>query len=497
METESSKWTYQVKVMVLGEDAKSKEERRLVRKLGNDLFVLTYCCFSYFVNYLDRAAFANAYVRICSLVNGRFPHHHQVAGLKEDIGLHGSQYNVLLSMMTAGYVLAQIPHGIAIQKIAPRIWLPSMVLLWAGLTMCTAACKTYEQIKPLEIAKRTAIFTAVGQAGSMFAGVMMTAVHKSMNGYGGLPGWKWVFLIGKSGAIPGDICFLLARLGTKRVTDGIITLPVAAAGFVCFPDIPEQTKAHLFSLKEDDIKLAIKRLPPKREDAHNVSPLSLAKRILGKPYFYVLGVFSIVTGALEAFCVQSLFLLWMKFHSDRYTSSQITTYPLGVQAVAIVSNIGAAIYMDSTGHRLPIGFLACGLQLISAVLILIPTIPDGATFFAYYLAGTSYMVNPLLFGWANIILKRSGDEAARSVLLYWLNAIQSTLYTFWGIALYPANEAPYWRKGGITMCVVVVLMAGLMWAMKWLDRKSLAEQLVEDGDSAAEVSKASDAGSQK
>lgn len=482
METESSKWTYQVKVMVLGEDAKSKEERRLVRKL--DLFVLTYCCFSYFVNYLDRAAFANAYV----------------AGLKEDIGLHGSQYNVLLSMMTAGYVLAQIPHGIAIQKIAPRIWLPSMVLLWAGLTMCTAACKTYEQMcvvrffqgmaeastycgtmyimgswyKPLEIAKRTAIFTAVGQAGSMFAGVMMTAVHKSMNGYGGLPGWKWVFLI-----------------------DGIITLPVAAAGFVCFPDIPEQTKAQLFSLKENDIKLAIKRLPPKREDAHNVSPLSLAKRILGKPYFYVLGVFSIVTGALEAFCVQSLFLLWMKFHSDRYTSSQITTYPLGVQAVAIVSNIGAAIYMDSTGHRLPIGFLACGLQLISAVLILIPTIPDAATFFAYYLAGTSYMVNPLLFGWANIILKRSGDEAARGVLLYWLNAIQSTLYTFWGIVLYPANEAPYWRKGGITMCVVVVLMAGLMWAMKWLDRKSLSEQLVEDGDSAAEASRSSDAGSQK
>ena len=51
--------------------------------------------------------------------------------------------------------------------------------------------------KPQEIAKRTAIFTAVGQAGSMFAGVMMTAVHKGMNGYAGLPGWKWVFLIGK------------------------------------------------------------------------------------------------------------------------------------------------------------------------------------------------------------------------------------------------------------------------------------------------------------
>jgi hypothetical protein len=50
--------------------------------------------------------------------------------------------------------------------------------------------------KPSEIAKRTAVFMAVGQVGSMFAGVMMTAMHKTMEGRGGLKGWQWVFLIG-------------------------------------------------------------------------------------------------------------------------------------------------------------------------------------------------------------------------------------------------------------------------------------------------------------
>jgi hypothetical protein len=50
--------------------------------------------------------------------------------------------------------------------------------------------------KPSEIAKRTAIFTAVGQVGSMFAGLMMTAMHKTMEGKGGLKGWQWVFIIG-------------------------------------------------------------------------------------------------------------------------------------------------------------------------------------------------------------------------------------------------------------------------------------------------------------
>lgn len=52
--------------------------------------------------------------------------------------------------------------------------------------------------KPNEIAKRTALFTASGQVGTMFAGVMMAAIYKGMEGMGKLGGWQWVFLIGKS-----------------------------------------------------------------------------------------------------------------------------------------------------------------------------------------------------------------------------------------------------------------------------------------------------------
>lgn len=51
--------------------------------------------------------------------------------------------------------------------------------------------------KPDEISKRTALFTASGQVGTMFAGVMMAAIHKGMNGMSRLQGWQWVFLIGK------------------------------------------------------------------------------------------------------------------------------------------------------------------------------------------------------------------------------------------------------------------------------------------------------------
>jgi MFS transporter, ACS family, pantothenate transporter len=50
--------------------------------------------------------------------------------------------------------------------------------------------------KPAEIAKRTALFTASGQVGTMFAGVMMAAIYTGMEGMSGLGGWQWVFLIG-------------------------------------------------------------------------------------------------------------------------------------------------------------------------------------------------------------------------------------------------------------------------------------------------------------
>ena len=33
-----------------------------------------------------------------------------------------------------------------IQKVRPRIWLPAMIVTWAGFTMASAGCKTFEQL---------------------------------------------------------------------------------------------------------------------------------------------------------------------------------------------------------------------------------------------------------------------------------------------------------------------------------------------------------------
>ncbi|WQF82357.1 Putative major facilitator superfamily, MFS transporter superfamily [Colletotrichum destructivum] len=473
MATENRGTGNKVKVFFLGDEAKSKEEKRLVQKI--DFFILTYCCLSYFFNYLDRAAFANAYV----------------AGLREALHMKGHDYNTVLSVTTAGMVVGQIPHGIVIglQIVRPKIWLPSMVLVWAGLTMVSAAVKTTAQLcvvrfflglaeastysgaiyimgswyKPQEISKRTAIFTASGQVGTMFAGAMMAAIYKGLGGVGGLGGWQWVFII-----------------------DGIITLPIALFGFFYFPDIPENTNARYLS--ESEKKLAVGRLPPVVKNSHSVNPFSLLRRLALMPGFWILVLWSPLCATLEAWVVQGNFILWLKYHAEHFTQSQINTYPLGVQAVGIVTNILAAWHMDATGTRVPMVLLVCIIQIVCAAMLLVPTLPFAGTMFAFYLSGSSYMVNPLIFGWASIILQRSGDEAVRSVTVYAMNVGATTLYTFWGIIFYAADEAPYWKKGAIVMIVCSVLVLGFMGLVIKMDKDSLAKygsMTVDDFEAAA------------
>jgi len=245
-------------------------------------------------------------------------------------------------------------------------------------------------------------------------------------------------------------------------------MPIAVFGFLTFPNLPETTTTQYLSAQEK--KLALDRLPPKKVDGHNIEIRSLLRRVYMSPKIYILVGFSVLCGMLEAFAFQGMFLLWMKYNKSRFSQSQINTYPLGIQAVAIVSQICAGIIIDRTGHRLPMVIFAGAMQLVTASLLLVRNLPDAGIFTAHYLCGTSFIVNPLMYGWASTILQRSGDDAARSVILYSMAGGGLLLYTFWGIILYPATDAPYWKKGAATMCVVVFAFIGASFVVRWVSR---------------------------
>jgi ACS family pantothenate transporter-like MFS transporter len=243
-------------------------------------------------------------------------------------------------------------------------------------------------------------------------------------------------------------------------------IPFGIFGLVFFPNLPESTNAPYLSKKE--IQLALDRLPPKQDWGHDISLKSLARRLFASPDIYVLTAYSVIACALEAIVLQGLFLLWLKANASQFPAYATTTYPLGIQAVSIVSNIGAGYVIDMTNRCVPMVILAGILQLVVSILLLVPTLPTAGVFFAFYLSGTSYIVNPIIYGWASVICQRTGDDAARSVILYMMSVVQSILYTFWGITLYPATDAPYWKNGYIALIVVVFAFFGATATVQWV-----------------------------
>jgi MFS transporter, ACS family, pantothenate transporter len=173
---------------------------------------------------------------------------------------------------------------------------------------------------------------------------------------------------------------------------------------------------------------------------------------------------------MQAYIVQGLMLLYLKAHQadTGFTQSQINTYPIPTHAIGIVAEFGASIAIDRYNRRLSLGYFFCAIQIACSIVLLVPNMSMGGHLAALYLSSTSYGINPLLYSWSNIIAARTADDAARSVILASMAASDGLLWTFWGIVFYPASDAPYWRKGYITLLCVCAVLCCWLFVVRWV-----------------------------
>lgn len=107
----------------------SASDKKLLFKI--DLFILTYACLAYFTKWLDQANLSNAYV----------------SGMKEDLKMYGTEYNLASTCFSVGQILGPIPANILLTWIPPRFLLPGLELIWAVLTIGTYAVKDVNQVR--------------------------------------------------------------------------------------------------------------------------------------------------------------------------------------------------------------------------------------------------------------------------------------------------------------------------------------------------------------
>ncbi|KAI1293084.1 major facilitator superfamily domain-containing protein [Xylaria venustula] len=446
-------------------------EKQLVRKI--DFFILTFCCLSYFTNYLDRSNINNAYV----------------SGLKEELHFVGNELNQIQAAFTSGYVVGQIPANLSLHYIRPRLFFPACMVVWAGLTMVTAAAHNAQGIAAIrffqgvfeattfvgthyilgswyterELGKRSGIFTASGLAGTMIGGYVQTGIQSSLDGRHGLSGWRWLFII-----------------------DGIVTIPIAIYGFIFFPDTPATSKA--FYLTPEEKALATQRVPP----VTNRTPLSLSflRGVLTSRFFWGFVILWTIAGETESFSSNALLALYMKSHPvHKYSVSQLNDYPTGVPAAGIVSTLFWATLTDFLGgRRYLVGYFIGITGVVTSALILAASHdPDPArstpvVFGAYYWAGAVYACQATFFAWANDTL-RYEDHMFRAVVLAGMNLGSNVINAWWTIVFYGASMAPWFTRGMWAMIavsiVLVIWTGGLSYFTARHERMRKAELIVE------------------
>jgi MFS transporter, ACS family, pantothenate transporter len=349
---------------------KSAEERKFLTKL--DAALLTFASLGYFIKYLDQANINNAFV----------------SGMKEDLGLYGNELNYFVAAWTVGYVIGEIPSNIILTRIRPSIWIPTMEVIWSVLTMLLSRCNNATQIYILrffiglaestfypgmqyiigswyrrdELAKRSCIFHTSAAIATMISGYLMAAVY-NLGGVGGLPGWKWLFIM-----------------------DGIISLPVAFAGYYFIPDLPENCRARYITLEER--AFAKKRMELEGRKARQPYTKAKIKRIVSTWHIWWLTLLYVCfnNGGVGAAPVFAQYLKDSK--NPKYTVAQINVYPTGTSAVQIVTTFAYAWSSDTylKGSRWPPIVFGGIMNIITEVSLAIWNIPEGWRWACYYLS---------------------------------------------------------------------------------------------------------------
>ncbi|KAI1645210.1 MFS general substrate transporter [Daldinia loculata] len=332
-----------------------------------------------------------------------------VSGLKEEFGLYGNELNYFNVCYYVAYVIFQIPGMLLMSRPLLARWLlPALEVLWGICTFAQSRVTNVHQLyacrflvgmleAPVfagthfilgswysgpELFKRAGTWFICNPLGTMVSGYLQAAAYTNLSGVGGMPGWRWLFII-----------------------DGIFTLPIAVAGFLVFPGIPDSPKPFYFT--NEEIALAKARLERAKIRKPGKLGLDVFKRTLGRWHIWVF-VFCYICMIISGY-PDSYMNLWLK--EQGFSVIQINQLPTVTYAINIVASwLGttlAAIYPSWTVYT-----SATICIVFSAICMIIWDIPKPLKFVAWYFFGVSGCLSPVLYSTVNTVVKGDSEERA-------------------------------------------------------------------------------------
>ncbi|KAH8666837.1 major facilitator superfamily domain-containing protein [Xylariales sp. PMI_506] len=428
---------------------KSPEERKFLAKV--DWWILSYCCISYFVKYLDQTNVSNAYV----------------SGMQEDLHMTGNDLNLLTTYWNIGYIIGQIPSQFILTKIPTSIWLPTLELAWSFIVMGMAGSKNITTMyvlrffsglleasaypgimtllgnwyTPAELGKRACIFQASSSAAQMFSGYLQAALYAGMNGRAGLAAWKWLFIF-----------------------DGIIGIPICIYGYWAIPDQPTTSKA--WWLKPEDRNMAVTRMEKVGRRPMKKLTWAILRDIFTSWPIYLFS--AIFIAHVLGIRVYSYFNVWLK-STGLYTTAEINVIPSAGYGMQIFFTLTYAWISDAMGKRWPMIIVACVVALIGTIILSVyPSQNIPAMFAGWLLTFCETGAGALIITWINEICSHSAEH--RAIIIGVVEAMAFTFQAWVPLLIFNTGEAPKFRIGykmaAMFFAIEIILTLVILWLSK-------------------------------
>ncbi|KAK9475109.1 major facilitator superfamily domain-containing protein [Dipodascopsis tothii] len=361
--------------------------------------------------------------------------------MKEALSLYGNERNLFTTFFNCGYLIGAVPSQFILNRIRPSIWVPTCELIWSGLVMAIAGCKSahgiygirfligiFESVaypglamvlgswyRPDELAKRMELYDMAWAIASMFSGYIQVGVYEHMNGLGGMAGWQWLFII-----------------------DGIIGLPIALLGFFSIPDFPINTKAVWMTQLEKEFSYVrmeqLGRKPPRKLTWSRIRGMLTSWRIYGFLWPWILFNVCDTTGYF------SLYL-----EAAGYSVQKRNLIPTGGYALSLVSGYVSANLSDRVGVRWPFIMHSVAWCFVGNLLLAVWNIPAGAKMFAFFCPNVGYALWGMMLAWSAELFQddtelRGMMPAVGSTLSYAINA-------WLPVVIFPTQDAPKYYCG--------------------------------------------------
>ncbi|KAK1225609.1 hypothetical protein PQX77_011436 [Marasmius sp. AFHP31] len=436
----------------------SEQERRLLRKL--DLRLLPGLVILYLLSFLDRSNVANA----------------RLEGLTDDLHMTGNQYLTSLTLYFVGYVLFEIPCNIILKLTTPKIWLPTLTLLWGvvatlmGLTQNMAGFLVVRFFlgvtesglfpgvvyylsmwyKREERVYRVALFFSAASLAGAFGGILAFGIGK-MAGVADLRGWRWIFII-----------------------EGLVTVVVSLAAYLFIHNYPS-TATFLTPKERDTIEYRL-TVDSDATAAESFNWENVSK-CLKDPKCWLYGL-SFHTLSLPLYTL-SLFLPTI-IKDLGYTAANAQLLSVPPYALATTLTLLVAIYSQRLSLRAPFMIGSSIFAIIGYIILMTnknPTQRPGVSYVGtFFAAGGIYPATALALSWPAMNVAGQTKRATACAMQISVGNLGAVL----GTQLYRPITSPRYLLGhgfALGYLAANVVVTATLWVILKKENRRKAELL--------------------